>query len=349
MTTTTVRRDRAPKPRPDRAPNERTRPLDDGALACRSCGQPVQGPDASRAENLTVWPFQPLSQRSGGVPFGSIDVNVTRCEDCVARMIRARALVTALSLGSIPGTGEIEAERLDAALAALDLLGIRGDRANSLTRNVEDVRELIGALASLGGEASWSAHVQQRRVNSGSSATRRWSHVDPELVDSTWQSYGGLLRRSVESPTACPPPDRDGALRGCLLCGVGTLIVKPSDAELAWGDLRRVQPGELGGESRPSLVAGYICPVCRVDVQRAGAPGLPAIDAALLRVLGYSLSSSGRFTRSLGRAWAALPPGTPPNAQPWGHVNTVQLARILDDAQYVRRIPKRGEQNRGVA
>ncbi|HEY4237420.1 MAG TPA: hypothetical protein VGM45_08805 [Gaiellaceae bacterium] len=349
MTTATARLDRAPKPHPERAPGARTRPLEVGALACRSCGQAVTAPEPSRRESLTTWPLQPLSALSRGVPLGSEDVTVTRCDECTSRQVRARALVTVLSLGSIPGPGETEVERLDAALAALDLLGIRGDRSNSLTRNAEDVRELIDALAPFGGEASWGAHVQRRTVGAAEAASRRWAHVDPELTGNAWHRYGELIRHGFESPSDCPPPERDGAVRACLLCGRGSLRVKPSDAERAWGDLRRVQPGELGGDSRPELVAGFLCPTCRVDVERAGAPGLPAVDRALLRVLGYSLSSAGRFTRPLGRAWVAMAPGTSPNSAPWGHLDTVRLARALDAAPFVHRAPSRGERQRGVA
>lgn len=331
------RHDRAPKPsRFEPAMTGVSSPLPTGALACRSCGRPVDHPDPGSVEVLSVWPRQiAISARDILVP--STDVRVTRCDICAPRVSRALALVVALNLGSVPGPGEVEADRIDAALAALDLIGIRGDNTRSLTRTPGDLGDLVAALAHIGGAASWSAGLLQGN-DPATCAPKRWAHVPSTLPRAAKDAYRALILRMMESPTACPPPLEDGTLRGCLLCGRGTLKVKPSDAAEAWGKVERVQPGTLGGTSTPEMVSGFICPVCRPSVETVGAPGIPAIDRALTTYLGFALMSGAEFRWPLGKAWAALPVGTESNREPWGHLDTVRLAHQLDAARYVQRV-----------
>ncbi|MBW4033506.1 MAG: hypothetical protein HIU88_12735 [Acidobacteria bacterium] len=309
-----------------------------GALACRSCGAAVDNPDPESVEVLSVWPRQ-IAISTRDIPVPSTEVRVTRCDICASRKTRALALVMALNLGSVPGPGEVEADRIDAALAALDVIGIRGDNTRSLTRTPGDLGDLVAAMAHIGGAASWTAGLMQGN-DPATCAPRRWAHVPPELPRAAKTAYRALILRMMESPTACPPPTVDGALRGCLLCGRGSLKVKPSDAAEAWGKVERVQPGTLGGTSTPEMVAGFICPVCRTSVETMGAPGTPAVDRALTTYLGFTLMSGAQFRWPLGKAWAALPVGTDPNREPWGHLDTVRLAHQLDAARYVQRVPQ---------
>jgi hypothetical protein len=144
--------------------------------------------------------------------------------------------------------GTIAADKVDAALAALDILGIRGDRTAVLTRTPAATRDLVAAVAHIGAAASWSARI----VVGGdpeASAPKRWSAVSSDLVLAAGEEYKGLIHRRAEVPT--PPPPSDG-VRRCLLCGLATLTVKESNAKAAWGDQRQADLGTLGGRARPS-------------------------------------------------------------------------------------------------
>jgi len=336
------RRDNGPRLRRSRLPATGVvTDLPEGALACRVCGVAVNHPDPASIEVVTFRPDTPASIASRGVEWDATEVQVTRCAEHAEQLDRARALVTLHGLGSFPGTGETEMYRLDAALSGLALAGFRQKGPqDSMTLTKEDTRGLIGSMAHVGGAATWGFRIQQGG-GAKQCAPSPWAHVPQEVRQGANDEFRALYHRRFETAENCPPPD-DGSLRGCGLCGVGILRVKPSDAADAWGPLERVQPGTLGGDTTVEFVQVHFCPACRVSIERIGAPGLPAIDAALLKFLGYELSAAGQFTVSLGKAWAAVA-GAEPNGKPWQHMNTARLARMLDAARYVSRVPKPGE------
>jgi len=327
--------EKAPRPRRDIVlGSDKARPLPDGALACASCGDEVRHPSSEQTESMQLYRQQPHSAASRGIPTYPEIVLVSRCGKCADRRVLATALVERHHLGRV--YGNVAVDRVDAALAALDLLGIRGQRGiASLTRTPAAIRELVAALAHIGGGASWSARLANDALWTAS-APRRWAGVSTELRDAASEAYRELFHRRAEVPMPYAPPAEDGAVRGCLMCGRGTLTVKASDAKAAWGELRRVEVGNVGGKIGPKPVAGFLCPDCRESVELVGgAIGLPAIERAVLRHLGYRLSG-GTIERWPGvLAWVALPAGTEPNRMPWGHLPLASLARGLDRTMHV--------------
>jgi len=322
----------APKPR-DRRPftaTEQEARLPEGAVACLSCGQAVAHPAPGSLSTLSVWPVNASAAAQRGEALAPSELSVGRCEDCAARHARAVALVTVLGLGSIPGTGEVEADRLDAALAALDVIGHRGDSTAPLTRTPGEARDLIATLAHLGGGASWSARVIGGR-GFGLCAPRRWAHVSTGQVTEIGAAYRDLFHRRMETPEQIGPPIENGVLPGCGFCGVGALYVRRSDAAAAWGLEVGVQPGQLGGKPTPDLLRCHLCPACRRAVEIVGAPGMPAVERALLAFADdYKPRAPWRVNFPADtRAWAALPLGTAPNRSPWSHLNVAKLRSEL--------------------
>jgi hypothetical protein len=312
----------------------KTRELPEGSLACRSCGVAVRDPEPARIETMLVYGQRAASAAARGIPFVAKDISVTRCDDCAARRADAEALLAAHPRVDREN-GNVGIDRLDAALAALDMGGFRRrQKYGSLAKTDGDLRVLISDFAPLGAAASWSVDF----AGTGLCSTKRWAHVSDELMNRIAETYREVVHRHSETPAPFAPPN-DGA-RGCLFCGVGTLVTKASKAPLAWGDLHRFQPGALGGKRQPEPIAGYLCPPCRAAVQLEGAPGVPAVERALLAHLGYSIRRGYVLDfPSWARAWITTASDSP-NSEPWGHVNTARLSATLADLEqkmYVRK------------
>jgi hypothetical protein len=78
-------------------------------------------------------------------------------------------------------------------------------------------------------------------------------------------------------------------------------------------------------------VSGYFCPSCRLAVEKEGAPGMPAIQRALLSHFGYVLRIGYTLNMTSIRGWAALPLGSKPNSKPWAHLDLERLGRKFAD------------------
>ncbi|HTL42444.1 MAG TPA: hypothetical protein VL294_13315 [Pseudolysinimonas sp.] len=315
---------------------KRAEPTD--ALTCRSCGDEVKRPDPSRDESVIIRAEMPLGMSLTSdrpVPFG--EEKVTRCDECADRRARAAELLAAHPRVR-RAHGSVALDRLDAALAALDLGGFRGRKVPaSLTNTDAALLDLIDALAPVGAAATWSV----TRTASGA----RWGHVSSERAADARTAIRDLVARRAEVPMPFAPPgslaDGTQVLGGCLLCGRESLTVKPSEAAAAWGDLVRVNVAGIGGRTRPEPVTGYICPKCRESVAKVGVPGLPAIQRAVLAHFGYELRRGYDLNMTTLRGWAALPVGTEPNRAPWQHLDLDKLARKFkrwESEAYLRRL-----------
>lgn len=316
--------------------------LPEAALPCRSCGAAVRHAKPERAEVLRVHltvAASVLDRMTGPVP--SEEVPVTTCDKCADRRERAAAI-----LAEHPRVrrmhGMVALDRLDAALAALDLLGWRGWRGTRMVRTLtstdEALHDLLAALATLGSAASWAAGYAREGV----AAATRWGHVPDALRRDAAAAHRSLVHRRFESPAPVPPPT-DGA-RGCLLCGRDALTIRPSDRAEAWGERLQVRPASLGGSGRREPVDGYACPACWPAIRaQGGVLGLPAATAALFAFLDYERVGFGAHLREgIATPWVALRPDTPPNREPWAHLDLDRLRRSLDASPLVRRKAKPG-------
>lgn len=312
------------------------RELPEGSLACRSCGVAVRDPQPPRVETMLVYGQRAASALARGIPFLATEVSVTRCDDCAARRADADALLAAHPRIDREN-GNVGIDRLDAALAALDIRGFRRrHKYGSLAKTDGDLRVLISDFAPLGAAASWSVDF----AGTGLCSSKRWAHVSGDLTKRVAETYREVVHRRSEVPAPFAPP-KDGA-RGCFFCGVGTLVTTAGKASLAWGDLHYCQPGALGGRHQPEPIAGYLCPPCHAAVQLEGAPGVPAVERALLAHLGYTIRRGYvlRFPSS-ARAWITTAAASP-NSVPWGHVNTARLSATLADLEEKMYVRKKG-------
>jgi len=306
--------------------NDRMQLLPEGSLACRSCGIAVVTYTDTLIEKLTVYGRRGLN----GVGYDT-EIGVTRCDRCADRLD-----VAARIMGAHPAVarehGNVGIDRLDAALAALDVME-RSTLTESLTLTDAYLRNLIAALSALGGWCSWSA----TSAAPGVCAPRRWAHVSQAMWDDTRREFAALLQRRMERPEPIGPPTDRGALPACAFCGVGTLLLKKSAAAAAWGVEHRMPLASMGGWGG-EVVTAHVCPTCRAALVSSGAIGLPAVWLAVIRSRGYEpRSSSGVVSLDGVKPWAALPRGAEPNATPWAQVDLAALDRELAFTIHVRK------------
>jgi hypothetical protein len=307
---------------------DRAQELPEGSLPCRSCGIAVVLYADTVVETHTIRGPQTASGHTY-----DRDILVSRCNACEDRREHAAAILRAHPAVAREH-GNVGTDRLDAALAALDVLN-RSTLIRSLTLTDDFVRDLIAALSALGGWCSWSASS----AAPGVSASRRWGHVSDLKWEDTRSAFARLIGRRMELPKPIAPPSDRAALRACGFCGIETLFVKESDARAAWGDERQMPLASMGGWGG-EVVTAHVCPACRAALFASdNAMGLPAVWLAVIRSRGYEpRSSAGVVSLSGVKPWAALARGTEPNATPWAHVNLEALDRELASTTVVRRI-----------
>jgi hypothetical protein len=329
----------AERPPRTREPRQRFhQALPQGALACRDCGIPVVRPSAV----VRV----PVSAHERVLPGGAtrtepaaISVELTRCDRCERRRERARSILEDLPrLRRSLGSNEYAIDFIDAAMSVLDVLGLKPREIDRMVENEEAVKLLIHdrRMPSLGAFATWSARItptMRGGILPDSCVPSRWGHLSDSDLQPLRDEYGALLMRHVATVEPLPVP-ADGGLRGCLLCGVGTVDGYAHNAADLWGPVRSANPGTLGGQNRPDKVRGHLCPICRPVVETVGAMGATALERAFVASLGASLRDD-MWLRGL-RAWCALPEGAAPNLTPWLHIRDREgYRKMLNDPNFV--------------
>jgi hypothetical protein len=314
------------------APGPSEMELPPGCLPCESCGIAVADPARASVGTVTL-----RAQHNGlGRPMGSdIDIPTARCAACFRRLARAGEL-----MHDHPAVarehGNVGTDRADAMLALFEALGdSRGRMIEPLLATDEGLRDLLAATADFGPGASWAAGS----ARPGICESRRFGHVREALLNEVNRAHRDLVLRRMESPAPISPPANDRALPGCGFCGIGELVVKPSNAADAWGPLFRILPGVVGGRG-PDRIAAHLCPECRASLRATdGGIGMRAIEHAILKSFGYEPMTSWRVELTSVRAFAALPPGSKPSTERWAHLGAQHLARLEADlvtSPYVR-------------
>ncbi len=302
-----------------------------GTLPCGSCGIAVRRPvDNSEMEVLTL--YKP--ERGHGPGDGQLDLLWTRCDTC--RMTRAAAsgLMDAHPTvrGSI-GDRTIAIDRLEDALAGLDILGITSPQIiDRLTANVKPLRTLMDALTIPGGSAAWVLHARAAgygRATRTPANGKRWAHVTEEQRQALRDAAAALLARDVARPVDVLAPSDDGSPSGCLLCGVGAVQAFREDAGEVW-TLMSADSATIGGRPMPDTLDGVVCARCDAAIDRAQGVGQQAMALSVRDFLGMP-----HFLRSLEHidgliGWAALPKGTRPNAEPWAHIDLTLIRESVN-------------------
>lgn len=316
---------RNPKRRNLFGADDTTLELPAGSLPCRSCGVAVTAYADTPIETLTLY-----GQRNAHGFGADVHIAVTRCNRCADRREQAAAILRRHP-AIARENGNVGIDRLDAALSALDLLGRTGRLAETLTVTDADVRALISAFAALGGWAAWSGGSAAPNV----CASARWSRVPQIIREDTSSAFAGLLRRRLEVPKPFGPPSNRGALRGCGFCGLGTLLVKESDATAEWGPAVQIPLAAMGARGSETVLA-HLCPTCGPSLTATGAIGLPAVWLAAIRFQGFEPRSIDSIVSIDGvRPWAVLR-AAEPNSSPWSHINVTALAHELTYSTLVR-------------
>lgn len=304
-------------------------------LACRDCGVAV-------VIDLFA-PVETLTSMGRGLMIGGIsrpvEIKMSVCESCRKRQSRAAAMLDAHpNVSSSLGSRSYALQMVDSALIVFDVLGMSWSSVVNASDD-RQLRRLLEHMPQAGAVARWSGWFVptiRHGVEPGqiASTRERWAHVLPEQLQILRDTYAGFLRVLTDKPGPVPPPQGDGhyeAVRGCLLCGVGTIDALSIRAREAWGPLRSAEASTLGGRGRPEAIRGYLCPTCSKATDAAGgALGANAMERALFDHLKVQVKAHGggpgeygqEFPRIVGlRAWCVLSEGTAPNAKPWAHVS----------------------------
>jgi len=306
-------------------------------IGCRDCGARVTDPLAPvETVRATEREFR---QKRGGAVFvdqREQEIRVSLCIRCAKRNARAEALVDEYpELSRALGDRWYAALVFEALLIIPDVLGL--DEGRITRGGQKSMRLAVEHLRAVGGAVRWSALLfptLRVDVDPSRPSRTRWAHVTENQRDRLHEAFAALLADLTDGPRQVQPPEGTEfrtALRGCLLCGVGSVLATRRHAGIAWGPLRGAEPGSLGGQRRPEMVYGYLCPVCSRAATQAG-PGLgpTAMEKAFFAFLGTQPSERpardadlfGRRTVQVEglRAWAVLSDGTQPNESPWAHV-----------------------------
>lgn len=333
----TMIEEKLPAPRP---PHQRALvPLKSGALACRNCGVAVFGatPEklASYGQVVRVGPTQLVQHRD-------LEFTMATCDDCAATRMRAEAIVAEHPrVFRRMGSPRYSADLVETALLGLDAIGIRPDRADQLAATDAGVKLVTKHLGPVSAAVTWAARFAPLRnldADPATCAPKRWTHVTGAEQQELRRAYAAMLRERTERPVPIAPPD-DG-VRGCITCGVGSVMEVPSKRDEVWGQRHRVSAFVMGGRGTDAVL-GYLCPACRAAFKHTGSFGPTLLEIAVLTHLGLDKEPYAEVEMGL-RAWSALPPGTPPNATPWQHVpDLMQLEDRLKEAWEHRFDPRR--------
>lgn len=291
-------------------------PLPVGTLPCRTCGVAVRDGDGVQAEPI-------IARRYGfdGRLIAEEEQAAVHCAACAAVEAEVRPLMVRYMLAGA------QRDRVAGVLHAFDLLGgpeiafTDGDDFVALLEQPLGIDNPapFGAVAELVGFAG-AAKIR-------ACATERFGHVDPALRRSLREAAARWMRQRLERPAPIAPP-RSSALRGCVMCGVGTVVALPSRSHEAWSETY-VSASALGaGNGAAGAVDGFTCPACTAAIASTDGPGVAALEAAVLAFVGYERRSLTPPTIHGLRGWA-LVEGARPNARPWGHVDLAGLRRSL--------------------
>lgn len=337
--------------------------------ACRDCGCAVMD-EFAHIETIDVEYFTAVVQAIGRAPVEVIQhrprkVRVSRCRDCELRRRRAGELM-ALHPGAAANLRH-QPMRVDAADSALISFDAIGHSWHDLLAEGSDrqVNHMIQSLMYAGGGARYAMRlrggVKESELEGVPAGRERWTHLAEPQRAAVRDAFGEYLADRIDGPVAVPIPEDDDwgtpAMRGCLFCGVHSVVVPSRRVKKPWGEMRKARASLLGGPGEPGYREGFLCPECNKAFERIGAIGMTALEFALATHLGLppevfekidakKLTTEHQQGFRLGflkeipkdadpnayemepvKAWCALPVGTPPNVKPWAHLGDLSELR----------------------
>ncbi|MDH5134619.1 MULTISPECIES: hypothetical protein [unclassified Microbacterium] len=283
-------------------------PLPSAHLACRSCG--VAAPTDGEVIRVS------LGHHWGRVPGGDaasqravtdwLDLGI--CERCTTIRGRAASLVDQhRSLQR--DLGGVAFDRVHGALLALDVLGADP----GALRSAASVLQLVGIVHGAG----VAFEALQRP---GVCASARWSHVEDDARRALRDAAARWMRTRTALPAEQLGPPVDSALRACAYCGV--------DRADVW-EAVVVSTRALGGAPTPGYLEADLCGPCADAVQAVGSVGRSSMVRALFAYLGIPRRNLDEVVEVKMVGFGALPAGTRPNTEPWGHVDVPALRSDL--------------------
>ena len=292
---------------------------DDAKVACGACGIAVPMIRGEFETEVSLSKASFTTTREHYVFFG-------RCQQCQQIRDTAADLLTAHPEVRVKiGAKTIATHRLEAALEALDALGIDDPAIfDRLTATARDIHQMLNHLTAVGVAARWSARFLPTLAKGfayDSAASERWSFLTDDERQQLRDAYAALLHARVEQPRAVPCPS--GA---CLMCGVGSVQAMAADAPHVWRETT-AHPRSLGGRDSAELVWGHTCPECAAAIASVGSVGVSAMAAAVVTFL--KLPRRGYIEQDIGGllAWVASASDETrqPNDMPWDHLDLTAL------------------------
>ena len=311
---------------------ERWQAFRSGTVPCEACGLAVSETRAEGVEPLEItvgkirtgFDFEDGSPRE--VP-NMVQAPVGRCPLCAQIHAAAVDLVAANWLvRSAIGDPSIAVYRVELALYALDAIGVvRPEVIDAMTGTSGALARTVEAMARPGARAMWTTVARQRRGKNALSmppCSTRWEHVDGATRRALNEAFVQLHVARTEKPVPVAAIDDDGRPTGCGMCGIGSVMALPSQASRAWAQIM-TDPEAVGAPSSPDPIDLLLCPRCDRAVDQAHAVGPSAMRVSILDLLGADFGPrwddiAPQFS-AIG--WAGLPAGTPPNDEPWGHID----------------------------
>ncbi|MCW2930446.1 MAG: hypothetical protein JWM19_1408 [Actinomycetia bacterium] len=301
--------------------------LPEGRIACASCGAAVsQLRAAVERQVFTAWYTPTVGPRAMISPAAAASqpFELTRCAACRPMRDRAAAYVP---------SGGIMQERAEAAMCALSVLG------KPLPHGPVNLAALIDRLAVPGRLARW-----QQQARPGLCSPAPWAHVTEEDRAEIRRALAGMLAERMAAgrpPLRVAPPEVEGGLRGCLMCGVGHIEVPAVRVARMGGEKAAAGLWHRSSMALPSPQGlqrheGHVCPACRAAQDSAGSNGPSARGRALLDYLisAGRQDEAGKLRQALTAdetvmavlpAWCATGRRTRPSETPWKHLGTLKF------------------------
>lgn len=295
-------------------------------LACQSCGVQVAPPH----QPADIEHFDTFSRFVQGLDVQDIKaghrVDLTICADCLAIRERARVLLDEHPMvGSQIGGYSVALHRVESALVGLDALELTRRFA---VLSSDELRQLIEHMAGPGVTARWARRfvpVLGAESVAETCASSRWAHLTDDLRGILQKGAAALMNARIEQPEPFGPP-RGSIHRGCILCGIESIVSLPSKSGLLWTE-QEVSPQVVGGAPGTGWIRGYTCVVCSKAVTDAGSIGATAMERSIIRHLSVVQRSMARAELVGVVAWAVT--GVAPNEQPWEHLGDLEFVRLV--------------------